>query len=720
MAVRNDGPLATICAALAIVCVAVLNVASFATGHASASGATGVKTMVGEDRRDETRGGTDDPGWATNLWGTLFAEAAKDAALRTQVDALKAKALAILDEPLCKRLYRFEDLEDPDTRSHAIRNRVQREVFALSISDHRNAAVVRGQLSVCAAAFLLTGKKPFADRVRSQLQEMTSWHPIQRGGWTLYDNFAKMPGDWKTNSLWGGSWLATGNGVQAIVDMLTLMPRSEIPADLRRRLHRLLEAEIRQIVQDWRIKRQWFIKSDNALTNQWVLPTQGLILACLALGREEYAEEYELGVRNILKTLEAQNADGSYAEGWGYATGLTIPALLSVGRAMASHHDRRVLDHPFIRRSPRWLLHQLQPGRQYVQSFDNQSAARGMGDHALRSLFCRFAVTTGSADARWLLQNRFRALPADRWGLAAAMLTAPEGYTPPLFASYDGTRTVMWRSSWSEDADGVWMRGGHPRDQHDHRDRGHISYTAGGIPILIECGTPGYGHKAIESHFKSSAGHNVLQLGDGAMPKPAMISSEFHLPAGWQQKGVIAPVRVLRLDKQGGDVEIVLTSGYDGLSEWRRRITWDRKGVTVVDNVKTKAPQVVLFRWHLGTNEEATLEGATAQWSDATLTAASDTPLTVRQTRRRDHTLEARNFEHKHACIIVRTKEPVRHVAIRTRVVARKSQPAEGNPSSTVPVAVLADRSLSIASSGQPRRTSLDLVRDDSGVTGCL
>ncbi len=106
-----------------------------------------------------------------------------------------------------------------------------------------------------------------------------------------------------------------------------------------------------------------------------------------------------------------------------------------------------------------------------------------------------------------------------------------------------------------------------------------------------------------------------------------MSSREFHLPAGWQQKGIVAPVRVLRLDKQGGDVEIVLTNGYDGLSEWRRRITWDLKGMIVVNTVKTKAPQVMLFRWHLGTSENVSLEGSTAQWSNATLTATSKTSL---------------------------------------------------------------------------------------------
>ncbi len=194
-----------------------------------------------------------------------------------------------------KRFYKFEDLEGSNVRSHAIRNPVQREVFALSISDHRNAFHVRNQMTLCATAFLLTGKKIFADRVRAQLEEMTTWSPIQRGGWTMYDNSAKLPGNWNKDPLWGGSWLATGSGIKAIFDMLQMMPDSVIFSNLREKLNRLFKREIHQIVQEWCLKRQWFVKSNNALTNQWVLPTQGLILACLVLGREKYAEAYEMG-----------------------------------------------------------------------------------------------------------------------------------------------------------------------------------------------------------------------------------------------------------------------------------------------------------------------------------------------------------------------------------------------------------------------------------------
>ena len=49
----------------------------------------------------------------------------------------------------------------------------------------------------------------------------------------------------------------------------------------------LLAAEIVSIVDDWRARRPWFVAHRTPLTNQWVLPTEGLVRACLLLGRED-------------------------------------------------------------------------------------------------------------------------------------------------------------------------------------------------------------------------------------------------------------------------------------------------------------------------------------------------------------------------------------------------------------------------------------------------
>ena len=81
--------------------------------------------------------------------------------------------------------------------------------------------------------------------------------------------------------------------------MLAILPEGSLPGELIEQLRALLGKEIASIADDWHARRSWFIRGNNPRTNQWVLPTEGLIRACLVLGRENYPREYEMGVRNL-------------------------------------------------------------------------------------------------------------------------------------------------------------------------------------------------------------------------------------------------------------------------------------------------------------------------------------------------------------------------------------------------------------------------------------
>ncbi|MFQ3549111.1 MAG: hypothetical protein SNJ70_05120 [Armatimonadota bacterium] len=86
-------------------------------------------------------------------------------------------------------------------------------------------------------------------------------------------------------------------------------------------------------------------------------------------------------------------------------------------------------------------------------------------------------------------------------------------YAPTLFANYERATMLMWRSSWKDNASGVWIRGGHKTDQHDHQDRGHVNLIFFGTSILNETGTPYY-HSGNLKFNQSNEGHNVLQIDD--------------------------------------------------------------------------------------------------------------------------------------------------------------------------------------------------------------
>lgn len=584
-------------------------------------------------------------------------------------DTFLCHARRVAELPLVRRAHDFASVGTHrtwlDGRALALEPEIQ-TTFALAMSDHATNNLLAGELPVLAAAYRLTGESVFLQRTLAQLEEMAGWSPLQRPGWTCYHPGHRLPDDGKD-----GAWLATGTGVRALADTLEILPPDEVPAALHTRLEALFAAEIAQVVDDWTTRRPWFVQANNPITNQWVLPTEGLLRACLLLGVDAHREAYALAMRNMLMALDAHGSRGEFEEGYHYAA-FTVGSMLAAARAAALAGDRRLLDHPFLQHFPVWILHHLQPPRLLINAFDSFTNAapwrlpeEQLGvpwGFSLQLLLAECAVSTGNPAARWGLANLFDAQPMNLPELAArALPLAGEEDAPPLFAAYQRATRVNWRSSWADDASGLWVRGGHPDDQHDHQDRGHLTVALHGRPLLIETGTPAYHHPALASHFASGMGHNVLQLGLAA---PAGTSrDEVQALAGWQHRGATAPITVYRLDDTGGDILVDGTAGYDGLRRWHRTITWDADHVTVADTVVPAQSEIVLFRWHLATQEAnmiATDTGWEIRWPNAVMTFTADAPLQVTQEPRENHSLAQRAWDDPtpyptHTCLIVRT-----------------------------------------------------------------
>ncbi|HOT49737.1 MAG TPA: heparinase II/III family protein [Candidatus Hydrogenedentes bacterium] len=545
-----------------------------------------------------------------------------------------------------------------DGRANALEDEIKQD-FALAMSDFAACSLAAKELPVLAAAYLITGEMAFRDRVLAQLEEMAGWSPLQRPGWTLYHPGARLPAGGKD-----GNWLATGMGVRALCDALDILSSDSVPADLLERLRALLEGEIAGVVDDWQTKRPWFVRSDDPITNQWMLPTEGLVRACLLLGTDSHHDAYELGVGNFMKALDAHGPAGEFEEGMGYAS-FTVSSMLHTARAMAVQGDRRAVDHRFLKNFPTWLVEHFQPGGMVVNCFD-AGAARSATE-GQRPLLSMLAVCTGSPVARWALARQTSGPSNDLAGLAVyAMPPVGDEAAPPLFAAYERATRVNWRGSWSDDASGAWVRGGHPADQHDHYDRGHVNFIYRGKCILIEAGTPYYSHPLMGSHFASGAGHNVLQLGTEE-PKPRD-AGDTYAPSGWQERGVVVPLDVRRLDKQGGEVALEVKSGYAGLRSWRRSVAWDADRMEVEDKVELGAGQanIVMFRWHLGTNEKVSIEekdGAfRVVWPDAAGTINASVPIVVTQMKMPDNTINTVSEgkpDTLHTCLIVQTNRAV-------------------------------------------------------------
>lgn len=613
-------------------------------------------------------------------WGTLL-DLGRQAADGPAVDAVVDAARRAAELGPVRRVYRYEDIgkhrsAEPFPEMCKVLEDEIRQTFALGMSDHLACSLLAQELPLLAAGCRLGGDDSLRQRVLAQLDEMASWSPIQRPGWTLFRPGSRLPPDGKD-----GNWLATGTGIRAIANTLELMPPGSVSPDLTARLHSLFEREIIDIVDDWRTQRSWFIKLDNPITNQWVLPTEGLIRACIVTGIDAHRQAYELGVTNLLRALDAHGAAGEFEEGI-HCAEYTVTSMLHAARAMAACGDRRALDRPFLQHFPTWAAHHIQPGRFLINCFDayGSRVPRDSSAKGAHGSFSRFwallAVCTASPVATWALRDQFDGPPVDDVGLCSRALLAAapaDASPPPLFAAYERATRVNWRSSWSDGATGVWVRGGHATDQHDHADRGHVNFILRGSPVFIETGTAYYDHPRFGPLFRSGCGHNVLQLGT-ISHEAAQTDSE----PGWQKRSSVAPIRVGRLDAAGGDVELDGSQCYDGLELWHRRVSWSAADLAVTDRVVLAAgkPDVVLFRWHLGVTEMPTTETRDGQiivrCPGVTLTLAASKPIAADLVMFPDFTLTQRPWEdrspdHLHICLIVRTLDKVQDLDLTTR-----------------------------------------------------
>lgn len=598
---------------------------------------------------------------SVKTWPELIDAAKANAGLEKMRGALIERARTVAGYEIVRRVYKLEDVGKHrtwlDHRADALDPDTAR-TFALAMSDFSACNSLANELPTLAAAYRLTGEAVFRDRVLSQLEEMTSWSPLQRPGWTCYEPGRHLPPDGKD-----GNWLATGTGIRAIADTLEILPEGTVSPDLRARLEKLLASEIDSIVDDWKTKRPWFVAANNPITNQWVLPTEGLVRACLVLGPDKHRDAYELGVRNLLMAMDAHGAAGEFEEGMSYAD-FTVTSMLAAARAMALSGDRRAMDRPFLKRFPTWIIHHLQPGGSLVNCFDAGGTFRG-NTGILRPMLSLCAICTGSEVARWGLKQVGGCTINVPVLLAYALPPVGDGAAPPAYASYERATMVVWRSGWDENASGVWIRGGHETDQHDHFDRGHGNLIFRGNPVLVECGTPAYHMKTL-ALSQSCAGHNVLQIGSAnALARPA-------------------PITVSRLDASGGDVTVDPTKCYEGLDRWSRRVQWSASEMTVTDQVETQKdkPEVLTFRWHLGTDADVSIQGDdktfTVTWRDTTLTLTGSQPLVVTQEKSPDYTLVHRDWsdesrEYVNTCVVVRTKEKTAGLTVTTSIADKPS-----------------------------------------------
>ena len=573
-------------------------------------------------------------------------------------------------EPVVRRSFRLADIPPERLDSRATERLAERrEIFALAMSDLFTTFRLAAGLPEIARAAAELRDPGLATRAVEQLEEVASWSPLQRPGWTMF-----RPGDPPVPGYQDGNWLATGVGMWALTEAARDLAEGGFPVAPAptAKLQALVRSEIAGVFRDYTEQIPWFTKGNGSpACNQWVLPLCAIVEGATWLGthRGEHAGPYEMAVANLSRSLDTQGRDGDFVEGFSYAL-FTMTHWLRAARAAARGGDRRLAEHPYLRLFPAWMAQMLLPSGWVLNacdcgitrlSFDLANDRR----QEIAELPALAATLCGSATASWLLQE-YLGPPCTVAGIEAAR-GLPQPALPPPWGVMTALGIIAWRTGWGPADHAVWIRTSGGLPSHTHADTAHVSLYRDGRPMLIEAGTPTYGHPDIGRSFASGAGHNVLQLGR-EWPEAYM---EERAVTGWLKRDTPAEIQGVRLGADGGEITLsIQPSGYAGLQSWSRSFRWDADAhLTVHDEVRLSSPAHVLFRWHLGSNEHVDIESrgpraALVRQGQTAIRIEADQELRIEATPwpGPDETIG------QHRCLAVSAAQPVAGLSLSTIV----------------------------------------------------
>lgn len=524
------------------------------------------------------------------------------------VQTILERAESIAAGPISVRSYSLEDMEGRegarmgDARAKAaavMRNGVKwdipaedlprwAETFALASSDTGTARLMLEELPLLAAAIRLTGSETCKDYLVRQLQEIVTWKPFQRPGWTVASRVDAFPeeGD--------GVWLSTGALIQGLAIMEEILPEGALPEDLDVAIRQRVAEEIEMSYDDWLAERTWYVRAEAINSNQWVVPASGMVIGAAMLGPEQYPDIYALGVDCLRRSMTVVGEDGSMSEGYTYAMTWTSVSFFLAAHFMEMAGDSGLGEQPFFKNFPDYLSLYFQPGGNVVNASDVFGGQRNHPEGA-RLEVTRLAGLSANVGLVRVLMGELGRPQYDFFGLLVMgiHLNEPDAPWPPAWGLFQRTRLFIWRSGWEDNASGAWVRGGDPEDFHDNHDRGNVNFIVGGTPVVIESGTPGYALPAKKTDFDSGLGHNVLRLGEDNFPLKAE-----------------APITVAYADTEGGEVSVDLAKVYPKLAAYTRTVAWTLDEMTVNDEltVPEGSPVEPRLTWHLASQETPVIE----------------------------------------------------------------------------------------------------------------
>jgi len=627
----------------------------------------------------------------------LKTAASGDAQLAQNLSGLLDEARALAQKPIWKRAHTLADYAgfdgvnaremDYKDRCDAMKNRDNANAHAGALQDSRLARILLQELPFLAAAYRLCRDEKLLEALSLQFKEILTWDQFQRQGWTLNVDSPAI-------SCRDGVWLATGTLVQAIGLCLEILPDEALEKSIEDGLLQAIRRERQLVYSDWIESVPWYVRQEKVQSNQWIVPNSVLTIGSAILGETD-SDEYRLGKQNTDRTLEYFGDDGAVPEGFDYAVSWTANSLLAEDYFRARAGDGMVGAHPFFRNLGMWLSSAYQPGGYCVNAFDWWSGCRNAIDINKAIYLCQIATFLEDPYLNWMIKAIHRQTPPSLFGLLSLNIRDQDTAVPPLYSAYDHARWFTWRSCWEREADGVWVRGQHHLDFHNHSDAGHVNYIKNGKLVLMECGTIDYSNPE-SPEFRKPCSHNVVCIGDNREGK----------------KNVDAKFLSVAADGGGGEVTVNLSDVYDSAESYNRTAKWDKSVLEVSDSItlhKGKKETITQF-WHFGSECVATIEKQSPcryivmipkgrmvlepdagkidwifrseeTWFKGNFQGTLDTPeicaeitstvpIALTQEKGRDHTMDIHQLMHQHTMITVMTTAPVEQLLIHIKIIA--------------------------------------------------
>jgi hypothetical protein len=561
-------------------------------------------------------------------WNALFQRAASnDMMSRMLAEIVDIAGRADFNDPINFR--HCSSLDDLPLSKRDIRAAVlpqdRKALFALATSDCTQTSWLMSNGAMAAIAAKRSGDAARIQSCVRMLEELNKFHPLQRSGFTAWDVNVAIPPDGD------GVWLATSWGLTAITEMCTILGDS-VPPDLRSRLEAQTREEIKRICVDWRDRRPWFVKSNYVVSNQWIEPNLGLIRACLFLGDPALLPAYNLGVENLLASINAQGAKGEFLEGVSYAA-QSLKCLHEVLELVNLTGDPRASSSGFYANNWSWFSHMHLPGNLLVNCCDSMMSV--LPEYCLNVPFSSFSAgalargndTASSMRFLYPAPTPIGDLSSLKYADFLAASSQPARMDLPPFAHFPGQEMVVWRTRFEpiaaqQTAYALWLKGGSLRENHIHREQGHVTIVVGSRIVISNCGTTEYNASDYESGYAGPGGSSMMQV---AGLKPC------HQP-------VSAPIFVNSLGTAGGNVDMNTSAAHPGTT-CTRNVSWDSAGnVRIIDNVSlpsAAASGTEIYRFHTGSAAPLNISGRDKEWdvtwTGTTLHLSADSPIVVDQ-----------------------------------------------------------------------------------------